>query len=237
MLKSDYSRWVAANALGFCVAFLSFIPGSSLTAVFIPEEVNDPAMMLDPLLDPEIYAAAYRGVVIGHGLMLALFGAILASAQYWALRDRLPSAAPWILAGAGGFVSILVLELVERHIVVGPYPGPVEPVVIALGGGIAAGFLQWLVLRGAGFRAGSGKWLALWVAGLVVGIAALFPIVSVVEIVITPVVVGVLGPETAETFGWGVELALIGIVVGAAAGAVSGRAMVAALAPAPAEEG
>ncbi len=111
-----------------------------------------------------------------------------------------------------------------------------EPVVIALGGGTLAGVLQWLVLRSAGFRDGAGKWLALWIAGLVVGILALFPTVYVAEIILTPFVVGAFGQQTAETVGWGIELALIGSVVGAAAGAVSGRAMLAVLSPASEEE-
>jgi hypothetical protein len=42
-------------------------------------------------------------------------------------------------------VSVLLFELVERHIVTGPHIGPVEPVMISLGGASLAGRVTEMV--------------------------------------------------------------------------------------------
>jgi hypothetical protein len=50
----------------------------------------------------------------------------------------------------------------------GAIPGPVEPIIVTVGGGSFAGIFQYLSLRRQGIY--TPRWLLLWVGGLLAGI-------------------------------------------------------------------
>lgn len=239
MLKGAAGRWTVATAVGFSLAFLSFIPVGELIKLFAPEAVASiDATMLPEHLDPDAlpawldrptYEAMYWFTLGQHLVMYTVFGVIVGSLQRYGLRESLPRAWPWILATAAGFVLPLALEGVKRHMVIGPHAGPLEPIIIALGGGSLAGTFQWFYLRRQGVDAS--KWLLLWILGIVVGIAAAAATLTLVEMVLREPVQRAFSPETAAQVGWAIFLGVYGVVVGAVAGFMSGRRIPASLQP------
>lgn len=238
MFTPTLRGWTAASSLGFCLAFLSFLPGPQLMELFTPEALAgiDMAMLpehVDPdalpeWLDRSAYETMYRTLVIYHLFGLALFGLILGSFQASALRSVLPGGFwPWALATSAAFAAILALEAVEPHLVTGPYAGPVEPIVIAFGGGSLAGLLQWLYLRRRGIEAS--RWPLLWIAGLAVGIAAAAAILTLLGSVLEAAVRSLFPEEAVPLIGWGIMLVVYGAVVGAVAGLFSGSSLLAGL--------
>jgi len=208
--------WIAACAIGFGLGFpahilLEQLAGgvefrTTMYAVFGP--VQDGVAMVVPLRD-----SFYRGSLLG----LLAFGTILGIAQSIALRGRLQRMGPWVLAGAAGFLAICILAVWPLHAAIGwgKIAGPVEPIVITLGGGSFVGVLQWLYLRKLGFRAS--RWLGRWTGGLAVGLLIAMPLFIFLEDVL-----GVLIP-------WGPSLAILGVLLGSVAGAMSRQALFEAL--------
>lgn len=225
------SRWIVATAAGFCCAFVSFPLGQRLSQVFAPASVADIEIdqlpehlrpeTLPPWLDLPTYETLYQFGLAMHIPALLVFGAILGAAQYLVLRRFLPRAWLWIVATAIGFAAILVLEAVERHIVIGPTSGPVEPIVIVLGGGSLAGLLQWLYLRGQAIS--DWRYLAFWVGGLVLGVVLAVPVMIGLGTVLGDAI-GRL-EAIAPHVSWGIEIALFGVIFGAVAGWVSSRGL------------
>lgn len=243
MSQASMRSWVPANALGLCLAFLSFVPGQAVTFQFAPQamiEFEAQGALPDHIdpdalpagLDREDYEQIYRFNLIGHVIGLTLFGAILGSFQAFALGTRLPRRWPWILAATAGVPSILVFEAIRRHLVIGPFRGPVEPIMIALGGGALAATYQWLYLRRQG--SGSAKWLGLWTAGLAAGIAVSVAVIITIELTLLPTLLGLFESEAiAGLVDWSIFLIIYGVIVGAAAAWASRRALLDALAALP----
>lgn len=213
------------NSAGFVAGFLSFGLIAAIAALFRPEALAQSGgfqfyQSADEM--PEgLYEIMYRYSLIQHLVMYPVFGAILGSAQAFVLRRAIPRVWPWIGVTALGFLAILGLELVERHIVIGPHPGPVEPIVIALGAGGLAGLFQWLYLRNT--SSPSAKWLGFWIGGLVAGI--ILAAASLMGI-------GTLFGDAIQyleadmpKLSLAIELGIFGAIVGAVAGWTSGRAL------------
>ncbi len=228
---STRSQWIASTAAGFCCAFVSFPLGQRLSRIFAPASVADIEIgqlpqhlrpeALPAWLDLATYEELYRFGLTMHIPALLIFGAILGAAQYLVLRRLLPQAWPWIVATAIGFPTILVLEVVERHIVIGPTRGPVEPILIVFGGGSLAGLLQWLYLR----RQAISDWRypAFWVGGLVLGVVLAVPAVMGIGTVFGGAIRRL--EAAAPHVSWGIEIALFGLIVGAVTGWVSSRGL------------
>lgn len=239
MFEGMAGRWTLATGVGFSLAFLSFIPVGEFVMLFAPDAVaNIDATMLPEHLDPDAlpgwldqptYESMYRWLLGQHIIMYPVFGLILGSFQWYALRDSLVEPWPWILAAVAGFAVILLPEMYRRHMVIGPHAGPLEPIMIALGGGSLTGIFQWLYLRQIGVNASS--WLLLWIGGIVVGIAAAAATLTIVEMLLRAPVQGAFSPEMAARVGWAIFLFVYGSVVGTVAGLVSGRRLSAILTP------
>jgi hypothetical protein len=231
--------WAAATSVGFGLAFLSFIPGMLVMDLFLPPgltNMGSPPMpeALDPealpaWLDLQTYRSWYRMHLGYHIVALAAFGAILGWFQSRLLREYVP-ALRWIVATAIGFVAILCFEIVERHIVVGPYPGSYPPLMISVGGGTIAGLAQWLVLRRRGVLAS--RWLASWIGGVVVGVAVAIGVIIGLETATQSLIDQPLSGLVAQAVAWGMMLLTLGLVTGAVAGAISARALRSSLAAA-----
>ena len=236
--------WAAVTSVGFGLAFLSFIPGMLVMDLFLPPgltNMGSPPMpeALDPealpaWLDLQTYRSWYRLHLGYHVLALAAFGGIVGWFQSRVLREYVP-VLPWVAATAIGFVAILCFEIVERHVVVGPHAGPVEPLMISIGGSTIAGLAQWLVLRRRGVPAS--RWLVFWIVGVVVGVG-----VAVATVIGLEMAVQGLGdrPPTgvvARGVAWSAMLLTLGSITGAVAGAISARALSSSLAAATASGG
>ncbi len=224
-------RWTLATALGFCGAFVSFPLGERLSRSFAPASIADiqfgdlPEHLrpdaLPPGMDLSTYETLYDFGLLMHVPALLVFGIIVGAAQYLVLRRLLPRAWLWVVGTAVGFALILVLESVERHIVIGPTTGPVEPILIVFGGGALAGVLQWLYLR----RHVSTDWryLVFWIVGLVAGVAVAVPAMIGIGMAFGDAI-GRLA-AAAPTVVWGIEIGLFGLIFGSMAGWVSGRGL------------
>jgi hypothetical protein len=242
MPRSDTSTavtvrsWATVTSIGLGLAFLSFIPASLIADPFMPEGLKNigPGAMpeeLDPnvlpdWLDRRTYDSWYWMHLGGHIVALAVFGAIVGWMQSRRLRGLVPTGR-WVGATAVGFLAILLAEIVERHVVIGPHSGPSEPLMISIGGGTLAGVAQWFVLRRRGIRAT--PWLGMWIVGLLVGVAAAVAAILGLEVVTRGLVENRMSETAAEIFGWSLMLLTLGSVTGAVAGAMSARALRGAL--------
>jgi uncharacterized membrane protein len=231
--------WAAVTSVGFGLAFLSFIPGMLVMDLFLPPgltNMGSSAMpeALDPdalpaWLDPQTYKSWYRMHLGYHVVALAIFGSIVGWLQSRLLREDVP-ALHWVVATAMGFVAILIFEIVEPHIVVGPHAGSLEPLMITIGGSTFAGLAQGLVLRQRGVRAS--RWLAFWIVGVVVGVGVAVAAVIGLEIATQGLVDRTLTGVVAQAVSWSRMLLTFGLVTGAVAGAISARALSSSLAAA-----
>lgn len=216
MRISFESRWTAANALGFGLGFPTYIlleqlasgVGFRTTMEAVFGAVRDPIAMVVPLR-PSFYTGSFLG--------LLAFGTILGFSQAMALRAHRPRITPWILSGSIGFIGVCIGAVWPLHAAIGwgKIPGPVEPIVITLGGGGLTAVLQWLYLRRQGVR--GARWLGRWVGGIAVGWPIAIPLFIFLEDVL-----GLVVP-------WGPDLAILGGVLGAVAGSMSSRPLLAAL--------
>lgn len=221
------SQWTLVTALGFCCAFVSFPLGERLARAFAPASIADirfdqlPEHLrpesLPPWMDLPTYEALYQFGLLSHIPALLVFGAIVGTAQYLVIRRLRTQAWIWIVGTAIGFAAILVLEAVERHIVIGPTSGPVEPIMIVFGGGGLAGLLQWLHLRSHATSAW--RYLASWVFGLVLGVVLAVPVMIGIGFVFGDAIRRL--EAAAPHVSWGIEIGLFGLIFGAVAGWVS----------------
>lgn len=219
------SRWTLLSSAGFVLGFLSFGLIAAIATLFRPEALaqSDAFQFYESVdeLPEALYETMYRYSLIQHLVMYPVFGAILGSAQAFALRKAIPRVWPWIAVTALGFLSILGLELVRRHIVIGPHPGPVEPIMIALGAGGLAGLFQWLYLRKIDLP--SAKWLGWWIGGLVAGIILAAASLMGIGMLFGGAIQYL--ESNAPKLALGIELGIFGAIVGAVAGWSSGRAL------------
>lgn len=226
-------NWVLATSLGFCLAFLSFLPGQEAMKYFLPKVVAERSISglpthinpdaLPDWLDRQSYEQMYQVNLIGHIFAFLLFGLIVGMFQYYILRKILKRAGPWILGSVCGFTAILLFEVIKPHLVIGPHEGPLEPIIIALGGGSLAGFFQWIYLRSTGVNAT--RWLFLWIGGIMVGIIASIAVIIPVEILLVGFIKSRLPENIAILFEWGIFLLVYGGIVGLAGGWISGGAL------------
>lgn len=228
---STRSQWIVSTAAGFCCAFISFPLGERLSRKFAPQSIADIEMTrlpehlrpetLPPWMDLPTYETLYQFGLLMHIPALLVFGAILGTAQYLVLRRFLPRAWLWIVATAIGFAAILVVEAVQPHIVIGPTSGPVEPIMIVLGGGSLAGLLQWFYLRREAIS--DWRYLAFWVGGLVLGVVLAVPVTIGIGTVFGDAIRRLAAVE--PHLSWGIEIAVFGLVFGAVAGWISSRGL------------
>jgi di/tricarboxylate transporter len=126
--------WVAANSIGWAVGLMA---------------ENSAQLALEAATGGALKEA--DGGMLMEALGLLVFGLAAGVAQWWALRSRLAGAIWWILATAGGFTLAGVVGGALQDT-----GSPAGGWVVSFGIGLAAGVLQWLILRGQ-FRH-SGWW-------------------------------------------------------------------------------
>lgn len=224
--------WAAVTSVGLGLAFLSFIPGMLVMDLFLPQgltnmgatpmpEVLDPDA-LPAWLDAETYKSWYRMHLGYHVVALIAFGSIVGWFQSRVLHKYVP-VLRWVAATAIGFVAILCFEILERHVVIGPHGGSIEPLMISIGGSTMAGLGQWWVLRQCGVHAS--RWLAFWIIGVVVGVGSAVATIIGVELAIRSLIDQAPSGVLAQAISWGGMLLTLGLITGAVAGGISARAL------------
>ncbi len=210
MKEKPLLMWISANALGLGVGFVAALYTLRL---------------IEFGFDTEVYwksgASGLGGLVYYASKLVSLLvlGAILGSAQALILRSRSVRVAPWILSTTTGFgLIVAVIWLLIAANLWGGIPGPVEPLIILVGGGSLAGILQYLALRRQGIHAP--KWIVLWIAGLVA---------SLVPTALLFISLEGLG----VSLSWPPEILLSGFMVAGVAAWISGKALFAALSERP----
>ena len=105
-------------------------------------------------------------------------------------------------------MSLVIIPLLSAGIW-GKIPGPIEPIIITVGGCSMAGIFQYIVLRQNQIRAG--KWLGVWIGSLLLGLVPTAVIFMMLE-----------GPLGIALY-WPVEVALSGLLIGGFAALFSGH--------------
>ncbi len=203
-MKKIHIRWTLANAFGFSLAFLAFLQ----FLMFYEHGLN-----FELHWDFEAQQNSDKNesfIIIGISTGLILLGIIFSSAQALIIRKFLPKIWPWILNGALGFV-IITLIIWPLGDIWGSIPGPVEPLTITLGGLILMLIFQWRFLKKNGIKAT--KPILLFAAGALLGAALLFPLFYII----------------IGDVAWALQICITGLVIGASAGALSGKSLFKAL--------
>jgi len=196
--------WVVANAFGLGLGF---------DAMLMPDFIKAAAAGEDSVPTPALWDLANTVIVWGVG------GLVLGSAQALVLKSSALHLGHWILATAVGFgaAALTIACPLQALGKLGRLPGPVEPIMFTIGGSIAAGIFQHLLLRRKGYHAG--RWLRLWIAGLVLSLAP-----TALMFFVLP---ALLGLELI----WPVEAFLNGFMCAGGAAWMSGGALFSAVMP------
>lgn len=209
MKEKPQVKWISANAFGLGVGFVAALEAGMLIEYGFNTELHW------KFIPPGQSISAYAAELLPDFLL----GAILGSVQALILPSRWVRIVPWILATTCGFglIAAVVWPLMAADLW-GRFPGPVEPIVLLVGGGSLAGILQYLALRRQGIHAP--KWLALWIGGLVA---------SLVPTALLFMSLDGLGVSRS----WPMETFLSGFMVAGVAAWISGKALFAAIPESP----
>jgi MFS family permease len=196
-MKNNFTlRWTIANALGMSLGFLS-----ALQFLMFYQYGLD--------FDKHWQFGSGHGLsensrLISIGFGLAIFGAIFSSAQAIILNKYLPKVWPWVLYGTLGYMVVLLI-IWPFISIWGSIPGPVEPLTLVLGGTLFMLVLHWRYLKKHGVEPARP---ILWFgAGFLLG---LLPVVLLFMFI---------WPNVP----WGVDIAIMGVLMGGAAGLLSAK--------------
>lgn len=204
-LKTFRKGWVKATTLGF-MSLLLMIPISFIiVGFFLPSQ-------FDGLTIPEIFELVagksplefgFRTFIVlqvGHFFHYLIVGAILAHLQYKVLKKYISNKLVWTGLTILGLELILLGDLLYMGLSTGGAPGPLEPLLIGLGGGGLIALMQFLYLRSAGLK--NGKWVGYWILGIVTGIIASIPFIMLYEMFLSEKLKPLLSPMALLITDW-----------------------------------
>lgn len=199
MKKNELLKWTFANAFGLGIGFVV-----SLQALMVLQYGFDTEMYWK-WIPPEQNLSTYFGYLIS----FLVCGAIFGWAQSLVVKIRGIKPVSWILTTVIGFGLVVLIDWPLLYIgELGKIPGPVEPIILTVGGGIFAGTLQYFLLRRLNILAK--KWFLLWIVGLVVSILA------------TALFFAIGDPIG---FSWPLETFFSGFIIAGVASLISGKAL------------
>lgn len=206
-MKSFATRaWTLASGIAFGLGFVAILQVGMVVEYGLRTEMY--WQSIPPGTGIRGLVATLLGCLVG--------GAIFGLGQAATLRHHLKRVERWPVATIQGFclLAILIDWPLQVLGILGRIPGPVEPILVTVGGGSLAGIFQYRVLRREG--AADSRWLVLWVLGLVAGLpAAAILFISLEWMGFSP-------PFPLEVFLSGFSVASVGALV-------SSRALGAAL--------
>jgi MFS family permease len=205
MKKHELLVWTSANALGLGVGFVATLQMKMLIDFGFDWEMH--WHWIEKPVDQGVLS--YVSMLIG----LLVGGAIFGWVQALAVRSRNVRIIRWILATVTGFgvLGVAIEWPLIAFGVLGVIPGPVEPIIFAVGGGSLAGIFQYISMRREGIFAG--KWLALWIMGLIV------------SLVPTGLFFFLVYERLDIALSWPVEIFFSGFIVAGVGALVSGKAL------------
>lgn len=207
MNNNQLLKWIFANAFGLGIGFILFLQiGMTLRYGFNMEKYWKFGQPWDYSL------WEYMRRLISSFVL----GAFVGFVQYSIVKSinaniRL---SPWVSVTAIGFCLLTItVDWPLLYMEFGNLPGPLDPIIVTVGGGIFAGVAQYFYLRRKGILAK--KWLLLWLTGLVL---SLIP---------TALFFTFIGDHLK--LSWPMEVFISGFLVAGVAAWISGNAFFSAL--------
>lgn len=199
--------WITANGFGLGMGFVAVLQTGMLIEFGFDWRMHWKWIEQPAAQDTTEYVSTLVAMLAG--------GLILGSAQALILRSRSVPVIRWVLATVAGFgvVAVAIDWPLIALGVLGEIPGPVEPLIVTVGGGSFAGVFQFLTLGRQGIRAP--KWLLLWIGGLVAGVVPTALLMILLE-------------ASGLTPSWPLEVFLNGFIIAGVAAWISGKALFAA---------
>ena len=197
MKKYSLVIWTLYNAIGLGIGFLLFLQLGMIIEYGLDTE------MYWKLIPPENKFITYVGLL----LSALLLGATVGFAQTLALISKEIRAMSWIMITALGYGLIVLIDWPLLFFdVLGRIPGPVEPFIVTVIGGIFAGIVQyfWFLKKGIKLK----KWLYLWIIGLIFSVVPTALFFTFIPI-----------------SSWPLEVFINGFIIGGFASLVSGKAL------------
>ena len=210
MKKNDLLVWTSANAFGLGIGFVA-----SLQMIFLIDFGFDWEMhwnWVEGRRTVDNSDWSFVSVLIGPLLGMAIFG----SMQALAVRSQNVRLLQWTLATVAGF-GVLVVAIQWPLMAFGQWgdiPGPVEPIIVTVGGASLAGIFQYLMLRRHGIHAS--KWLILWIVGLVASLVPMAILFMSLD-------------KLKMSISWPTEVFVMGFIVAGVAALISGKSLFATL--------
>ncbi|MCX2746173.1 hypothetical protein OO013_20005 [Mangrovivirga sp. M17] len=202
-LKDFRIEWVKATTLGF-MSLLLMIPMSFIFArFFLPprfDGLNIPEIFKILSSSSEFNLQIYITNQISHFILYLIVGTILAHLQYQVLKKYISNKLVWTGLTILGLELILLGDLIYVGLSTGGAPGPLEPLLIGIGGGGLIALMQFLYLRSAGIK--NGKWVGYWILGIVTGIIASIPFIMLYEMIISEKLKSLLSPMALLFTEW-----------------------------------
>lgn len=173
ILQNFRNAWVKATTLGF-FSFLLMIPISFLfTGLFHPlqsegltlAEIFNQTRDKSPMEFGWVFFIASQ---LGHFILYVIVGTVLSHLQYKVLKEYIPNKLKWTFLTILGLELVLLGDLFYAGLSTGGAPGPLEPLLLGLGGGGLIALMQFLYLRSRGIK--SAKWVGWWILGIATGI-------------------------------------------------------------------
>ena len=200
-MKNNFTlRWTLANALGMSLGFLVAAQFTMFYKYGLNFEMHwDFGSGADQNFSKS-------SMLLKQGIAAAIFGSIFSSGQALILKKYLAKPWAWILNSALGFILVLLIIWPLIGIGIwGKIDGPAEPLTIVLGGTLFMIILQWRYLRKQGIKpARPFIWFGV---GALLGV---LPVMLLFMVIWTNV-------------PWGVDLAIMGFIVGGSAGFLSAK--------------
>jgi hypothetical protein len=109
---------------------------------------------------------------VGHFILYVIVGVVLSHLQYKVLKEYIPNKLRWTFLTILGLELVLLGDLFYAGLSTGGAPGPLEPLLIGLGGGGLMALMQFLYLRSRGIK--SARWVGWWMLGIATGILTSF---------------------------------------------------------------
>jgi len=198
-MKNNFTlRWTLANALGMSLGFLAFIQFLMFYAHGLNFEMH---WDFEAQQNLNISDSSFLFAI---GIGLAIFGSVFSLGQTIILKQYLPKIWTWILNGALGYIVVFLIiwPLIG---IWGKIEGPVEPLTIVLVGTLFMLILQWRYLRKQGIK--PARPIIWFGAGVLLG---MLPVLLLFGVIWTNV-------------PWGVDIAIMGLIVGGLAGLLSAK--------------
>lgn len=204
-LKKFQKAWVKATTLGFMSLLLMLPLHYIAVGIFHPPQFDGLTLpeMLEHMANKnplEFGSSFYIVKLLEHFILYLIVGVVLAHLQYKVLKEYIPNKLKWTFLTILGLEMILLGDLFYTGLSVGGAPGPLEPLLIALGGGGLMALMQFLYLRSIGIK--KGKWVGWWILGIITGIITSAVFILIYEYFLTEAIKQSVSPMAFLVIDW-----------------------------------